>query len=47
MTDLVVVVMSVKKWLLLEYHTREHAAKTPQIQRVVIELSDKHTYTYS
>ena len=35
---LVIVVTSLEEWLTLEYHTGEHAAKRPNVQRVIISL---------
>ena len=37
-TNLVVVVVTMEERLLAEYHAGKHAAETPQVQRVVIQL---------
>ena len=36
--NLIIVVVAMEKRFLFEYHACEHAAQTPQIQRIVIQL---------
>jgi len=37
--------MAMEKWLLFEYHTSKHAAQTPQVQGIVIQLNAAQTPT--
>ena len=36
--ELIIVVLALKEWLLLEYHTGKHASERPDVKTVIVSL---------